>query len=103
MTVYWLTFRLHEEKISGSSYEQRYKALYDAIDKASTKWWTEPTSFVTFESAQAIGTIAAAIKQAIAPTHDVVLLRMMDTQSAMLIGTALDRGIYDLIPYLKNV
>jgi hypothetical protein len=103
MAVYWLTFRLHEERVSGSSYEQRYQALYKAIETAATKWWTEPTSFVAFESSQNIGSIAKACKQAIAPSHDVVLLRAMDTQSAILIGEADDPDIFKLIPYLKKV
>jgi hypothetical protein len=103
MATYWLTFRLHEEKVSGSSYEQRYKALNDAIDKLSSMWWIEPTSFILFESTQGIDAIAAACKKAIAPTHDVVLLRDLDTKSAVLVGTALDSDVYKLIPYLKKV
>jgi hypothetical protein len=103
MAIYWLTFRLHEEKISGSSYEQRYQALYRAVEKLATKWWGEPTSFIAFESAASISTIATACRAAIAPTHDVVLIRLMDRQSAILVGKAENQDIFKLMPYLKKV
>jgi hypothetical protein len=102
MAVFWLTFRLHEAKISGKSYEERYKALYAVIDNVSTQWWIETTSFIAFESAEGISTIAARCKRAIAPSHDVVLIRLMDTKTAYLVGTAEDHTIYQLMPYLKN-
>jgi hypothetical protein len=103
MAIYWLTFRLHEEKISGSSYEQRYQALYKAIEHIASSWWIEATSFIAFESDSSISTIAAACKSAIAPTHDVVLLRAMDTKSALLVGKAEDPDIFKLMSYLKKV
>jgi DNA-binding LacI/PurR family transcriptional regulator len=103
MTVYWLTFRLHEDDISGRSYDKRYKALVDAVDKHSTQWWVEPTSFFVFESATMIGSIAAACKAAIAPTHDLVLIRAMDSKSAVIVGKPEDPEIFKLMPYLKKV
>jgi hypothetical protein len=102
MTVFWLTFRLQEEKISGRSYEDRYNALLTAIDKLSAQWWVEPTSFIAFESDHTISGIAADCKRAVAPTRDVVLIRQMDTKAAFLIGQATDATIYALMPYLKN-
>jgi hypothetical protein len=102
MAAFWLTFRLHGDKISGSSYEERYDALTTAVDKLSTQWWVEPTSFIAFESTQTIASIAAACKRAVAPTHDLVLIRQMDTQSALLVGQAAGATIYALMPYLKN-
>lgn len=103
MTVYWLTFRLHEETMSGRSYEQRYEALYKAVDEHSSKWWLDPTSFIALESQFGIGTIAAACKAAIAPSHDLVLIREMNTKSALLVGHTTSNTIFELMPYLKNL
>ena len=97
MAVYWLTFRLHEDQ----SYAQRYDNLVDAIDKLSTKWWTQSSSFILFESATNIDGVAAAAKQAVKPTTDIVLIGMPDYKSARVIGSA-NQTLFDLMSFTKK-
>ena len=103
MTVYWLTFRLENATIGGKTYEARYQALVDTLQKLTTRWWVKPTSFFAFESASSIENIAVACKRAIAPSHDLFLVREMDTKNALICGNNDDADIFALMPYLKKV
>ena len=68
------------------SSEQRKDALYAAIESLAVNWWTEPASFVMFDSEKAIGIIANACKAAIAPNYDIVLIKELNTHNAQVIG-----------------
>jgi hypothetical protein len=103
MTTYWITFRIADQTISGRDWSARYQALMDTIDQNSTKWWTEPTSFVAFESASAIDALAREFKAAIAPSHDLFLMREIDTKSARICGLNNNATIYEFMDYLKAV
>ena len=70
MTVYWITFRISEQTISGRTYEDRYTQLTETIRINCTQWWVETTSFLAFESAAAMTPLVAECKKAIAPSHD---------------------------------
>jgi hypothetical protein len=102
MTTYWLTFRIHNAAVGGRSYEQRYEALNETIRTNCSKWWKEPTSFIAFESNSTISALIAKCKAAIAPSHDLALIRAMDTKSAMVCGIVKDQDIFALMPYLKK-
>lgn len=101
MAAFWLTFRIENRVVGGRTYDERRQALYDAIQQRTTKWWLKPTSFIAFESSHSLGAIAAASKLAIAPSHDLFLMREMDTQNAIICGSNDDGDIYQLMPYLK--
>ena len=101
MTKYWITYRLHYGNAGGQSYEQRYKALTTAVKDLGNSRWEEPTSFYALESEHAIEPIAAHLKKAINTTHDLVLIRKLDTQDALVVGTVSDFTIFSLMPYLK--
>jgi hypothetical protein len=103
MSVYWLTFRIHEATIGGRSYEARYEMLNDVIDDLASVTWKDPTSFIVFESGTGIGAIMSKCKSAIAPSHDLVLIREMDKQSALTAGLIEDPDIFKMITYLKKV
>ena len=89
--------------MAGRTYEDRYLALKNEIEARSTKWWTEPTSFFLFDSPEATLDIARACRGAIAPSHDMFLIRTLDKQSAFICGAIEDNDVFDLIPYLKKL
>lgn len=99
MGVYWLSFRLAEE----GDYDLRYKGLYAAIESRSTKWWFETSSFILFESAESIGTLSTAVKAAIDPSKDLVVLGMTEIKDMRVIGVYEDRDIESLVPFMKKV
>lgn len=103
MTVHWLTYRIADRRVAGRTYEDRYLALEDAIRARSTKWWLDPTSFILFESAEAALDIARACREAIAPSHDMFLMRVLDRQLAYICGAIEDDDVFKLIPYLKKL
>jgi hypothetical protein len=100
---FWLTFRLDDRAAVKPTYSERYKALQDAIKDVSTAlWWKEPTSFVAFESELDIDGIVAILKKAIHTSHDVVLVREMNSKTARVCGAVADQDIFKLMPYLKK-
>ena len=101
MSAYWITFRIDDSSIGGRSYDKRYLALQDAVQSSASKWWVESTSFIAFEAIADIAVLARAFKTAIAPSHDLFLIRQMDTQSAIICGKVNDKDIFNLMPYLK--
>jgi hypothetical protein len=103
MAVYWITFRISENTVNGRSYEDRYRALQEAVTRRATQFWDQPTSFLVFSSLAEIGTLASEFKRAIAPSHDLFLIREMDTKSAILCGNNQDRDIFGMMPYLKTM
>ncbi|MET4067046.1 16S rRNA C1402 (ribose-2'-O) methylase RsmI [Bradyrhizobium sp. S3.2.6] len=102
MTVYWLTFRIHEATVGGRTYEKRYEALNDAVRTNCTQWWKDPTSFIAFESASTIKSLINALAGAVAESHDMFLIREMDTKSAGIYGKIVDQDIFKLMPYLQK-
>jgi hypothetical protein len=98
MAIYWLTFRLQED----ADYDDRYQALVDAIQRITTRWWVEPSSFMLFESSRDIDGVAASVKAAIAESKDLVLIGMPDYKTARLIGKSDDDDIFKLMPFTKR-
>ena len=97
--TYWLTFRIHDI----GNYQERRDDLYKALDKLSSMWWIEPTSFVVFKSDSSADTIASKVKEAIDPRFDIALLGMTDIKSARLIGASKEDDIFQMISFLKRV
>lgn len=103
MTTYWITFRIADARVGTKTYEDRYNAFIEVIRSTATSWWAEPTSFIAFSSEKSIEGIATACKAAIATTHDLFLIRVMDTKSAIICGKNEDQDIFTLMPYLKKI
>ena len=101
MAFYWMTFRIADKTINGRKYEQRYQDVVETVSINASKMWTEPTSFIAFESANSIQSLGQALVSAIAPTDDMFLIREVDKQSALLGGWNNDDKIFDMISYLK--
>jgi hypothetical protein len=97
MSVFWLTFRLHEQTTSRGSYEERYDALMAELQAFSTLTWTNTTSFVVFESASSIAALGQAFKGVIDPKVDLFLMRAMESKLAVICGSNDDPGIYRLM------
>lgn len=98
MAAYWISFRLADDR----DYTQRYEALMEAIRQLSTKWWTEPTAFIVFESASKIDAVATAVKQVIDEAVDIVLIGMPEYKDARAIGAIQDGDIFTLMPFTKK-
>jgi hypothetical protein len=79
---------------------ERYTALYAAIQTRATRWWLDPTSFIAFESDSSIDQLCTALKGALAASHDMFLLREIDRKEARLFGKQKDPDIKILMPYL---
>jgi hypothetical protein len=58
MTIYWITFHIEEEIVGGKNWNDRYNALIAAIDRNSSRWWYETTSFIVFDSISSIDGLA---------------------------------------------
>ncbi|MCD9096186.1 hypothetical protein [Luteimonas fraxinea] len=104
MSVYWVTFRLDNGIVGGKDYSTRYAALVEAVKgHRSSNWWFEPTSFWLFDSASTRAQIAASIKAAIAPTHDLALIGSMESVGATLVGKAEKlTDLKNLVPTLQT-
>ncbi|HUQ36846.1 MAG TPA: hypothetical protein VM144_10775 [Aestuariivirga sp.] len=99
MAVYWITFRLEDNP----TYSKRYKAFTDEVNRLSSKWWVEPSSFFVFESSYTIDQIATALKTTISTSVDLVVIGMPDIKAARILGDFKDQDIFELIPFIKKV
>jgi hypothetical protein len=97
MSVYWLTFRIHDD----AGYEHRYNALTGTVQAMSSRWWTEATSFLLFESAHNLDQVAAKVKVAVGPS-DLVLIGMPEFKDARVIGPVKDQDLFTLMPFTKK-
>lgn len=102
MATYWITFRISSETAGGRTYQDRYAALIEAIKPHAVKWWFEPTSFWIIRSASDRASVARSVKAVIALDKDLVLIGSMETQGAVLIGTASEKDLLDLVPNLTR-
>jgi hypothetical protein len=103
--VYWLSYRLKDSGGYERTYEERETKLHDEIRQScgnSNKWWYETTSFFIFKTSEAIDTISARVKRAIAAEADIVVVRQMDSKVGRVIGKCADADIFDLVPYMKK-
>lgn len=91
MSVYWLTFRLEDD--------ERYGFLLDAVDRVSESWWIEPSSFFLFDSGCDIDSIASRVSRAIDTAKDVVLIGIVDSKTARVIGNVTDPMLFHLMPF----
>jgi hypothetical protein len=103
MTIYWITFHIEEEIVGGKNWNDRYNALIAAIDRNSSRWWYETTSFIVFDSISSIDGLAYKFKATIAPSKDLFLLRVMDSRSARVCGRITDQTIFMVMPYLEVI
>jgi len=103
MTIYWITFHVEDEIVGGKNWNDRYNALIAAIDRNSSRWWYETTSFIVFESISSIDGLAYKFKATIAPSKDLFSLRVMDSRSARVCGRLTDQTIFMVMPYLEVI
>jgi hypothetical protein len=92
MSVYWLAFRLGNDK--------SYGLLLDAIDRVSSTWWMEPSSFFLFESGADIDDIASRVSRVIDTAKDVVLIGMIEAKNARVVGNVADPILFHLMPFV---
>lgn len=105
MATFWISFRIAEKTVGGKTYDKRYEDFIDELRTfVSGKVWEKTTSFVVFESHQTIGAIARGLKEKIAPSEDLFLMREMNQKSAVIVGKNDDDDIFDLMgDYLKKL
>lgn len=98
--LYWVTFRLKDNRTR----DDRYDALMAAMrDCAGSKWWVEPTSFAVFQSDLGIDDLAAHLGAAIDEGVDVLLIGMPEVKSARVIGLVEDRDLFKIWPWVRHV
>lgn len=103
MAIYWMSFTLDSKIVDGKDYSTRWSALTHDVKSISTGWWEETTAFLIFETTKTISEVASVAKAAVSPAHDIVLIRKMDAQSAVIFGPVSDKDVFKLMPYLKTV
>ncbi|GLS02778.1 hypothetical protein GCM10007859_28090 [Brevundimonas denitrificans] len=100
MATYWFTFRIADIGDHGARYDRLHKAAH-AMSEGG-KWWVESTSFYVFDSQLNIDDVAAGVKAAIDPDHDLALVGMTDVKSARAVGAVQDSDLFGLIPFAKR-
>lgn len=100
MSVFWVTFRIH----NNASYEARYAALKAAVEShVSGKCWDEPTSFGVFESSSTSTALAAAFKEAIDVRIDQVVIGSPLTKTMVVLGKVDDmRKLKSMVDFAKQ-
>lgn len=70
--------------------------------KGTTKgrWWTDPTSFVLFESDLSIDGLAPHLKAAIDLDRDIAIVGMPHVKSARVTGNVYDHDLFELLPFV---
>lgn len=97
--LYWVTFRIAEV----GNDDARRAAMLDAVKETTAgKWWTEPTSFVLFESSLSIDQLATVLKGAIDLDRDIVLIGMPHFKDARVIGNVEDADLFELLPFVTE-
>lgn len=104
MPTYWMSTRLADPKGEQDNYQTRWKALQAVVRNHSSQRWEESTSFHLFTSSCAIDHLATAVKKAIDPKRDVVVIRYLDHATARFVGAIDDHpALLELVPYGKRV
>ena len=101
MSVYYVTFRIHDATVNGKTYNQRYTALISAIQQMGMRW-DVPTSYAAFETALSLDSALNKLKAHLSQAHDVLLICEIGVKSAKIWGANSDNDIFKLIPYLKK-
>ena len=109
MPAYWLSFRIADAIAFQGTYDDRYSALVSAAAGGSARFWVETTSFIAFDSPEALEPLASRLKQTIDPTKDLFLLKRMNAPGGIICGNNEDDSIFKLMAgengqsYLKNL
>lgn len=98
MAVYWLTFRLKDDR----DYARRYDELTEGVRRISSRWWPEATSFLLFDSDQTIDDVADHVRDLIDERGDLVLIGMSEFKSARVLGPVRDADLFALMPFTKK-
>lgn len=100
MDVIWVSFRISEKTVNGRDYDSRYKALIDVLGGFLVgRAWEDTTSFVVMRTNATPRAVANAVKLAIAPAEDTVLIGAPEKKGVILVGSSPDFGVLQsLIP-----
>lgn len=98
--LYWVTFRIADV----GNWKARYGAVQQAVKELTLgSWWTDPTSFIVFQSDQTIDTIAAHIRAALDPDQDIAVVGMPNIKSARVVGNVEDPDLFTLWDWIQAV
>jgi hypothetical protein len=92
MSIFAISFRIHED----ATYAERYDSLVKGIQGHSRgKYWDETTSFVMIESADSANTIANGIARmsTISPDKDLMLVINLSHSEYFAVGKISDRDL----------
>lgn len=93
MKEYWLTFIILPDGTAG----RRLMDLKNAVSNLSTLWKLESASFIRFCSREEHAVIADAIKAALDPAKDTMLLGTPETAVTLLATAANDDDYQDML------
>jgi len=82
MADYWVSFRIENDR----AYEERYQAFREAIDKATTKYWAETTSFYLASSHMEIDQFARVISAPLLANKDKLVVRYLAKDGSIYYG-----------------
>ena len=86
MANYYVTFRIHDQKVDGKTYADRYDALMTNIRADGLGFWTDTTSFLMVESNLDTDTFSQNAVQGLSARYDLVLITDPADNSACCFG-----------------
>jgi hypothetical protein len=101
MSVYWITFRIHDATVNGETYDARYDSLTNTV-KIMGMRWDIPTSYAVFESGKSLDDVLAALTTNLSEQYDVLMIGEVGVKNTRIWGNNPDDDIFKLMPYLKN-
>lgn len=105
MPNFTVSFRISDKTVAGRDYNDRYKALTDALTSAgsgTSRFWAEASSFFAIQTTKSIDDVITACRKAIAPADDIVLVLDADNQSGRVLGKNDDPDLFDIIAYVRK-
>ena len=99
MANYWVTFRI----ASDAGYDKRYGEFLQAMIKARSSSWAEPTSFWLVSSTLGIDAFVAALSIPLDATKDLLVVRELAVDSSRYFGKVEHLAVLkEFLPNIKK-
>ena len=97
---YWISYQIYND----ASCEDRTDAMLEAISDSAEGTWRETSAFYLIETSLDITALARRIKAAVDPARDKVIVRRLNSRSAVCIGRFHDLAeLKVFMPYISRI
>ena len=93
MACYWCAFRLAADKAYRARYEALLKAIFALRGKNGASW-SEASYFVAFNADASLDNVARALREAIDPDRDVLVVGLIGGAAAIAMGPLQHGGAF---------